>query len=131
MILSIPPIPDSDHLAVENALQEHGLRGLGPHVRVGGLLGDEDSTDLAQLGIDLVDLHLNGTLTDVEHLVGLLEELLLARLAISLQARKSNGLVIAEVHATHLGVEEATGTVRRHLEFATPGETRLELCTLA
>eukprot|EP00411_Alexandrium_monilatum_P066019 CAMPEP_0175592092 /NCGR_PEP_ID=MMETSP0096-20121207/53215_1 /TAXON_ID=311494 /ORGANISM="Alexandrium monilatum, Strain CCMP3105" /LENGTH=34 /DNA_ID= /DNA_START= /DNA_END= /DNA_ORIENTATION= len=33
----------SDHLTVEDALEEDGLGCLGAHVRIGGLLGDEDA----------------------------------------------------------------------------------------
>mmetsp|Transcript_26459 Transcript_26459/g.66990 ORF Transcript_26459/g.66990 Transcript_26459/m.66990 type:complete len:347 (-) Transcript_26459:27-1067(-) len=121
----------SDDLAVEDALHEDGLRGLGTHVRVRRLLRHEDTADLAQLRIDLVDLHLDGALADVEDLVGLLEELLLATLAIGLQSRQRHGLVVAGVHTTALGVQEAARAVGGHLELATPSEARLELRALA
>merc|ERR1719471_844466 len=117
----------SDDLAVEDALEEDGLRGLGAHVGVPGLLRDEDAPDLAELGVDLVDLHLDGALADVEDLVGLLEELLLALLAVGLERGQGHGLVVAGVHAAALGVEEAARAVGGHLELAPPREARLEL----
>ena len=45
--------PTSPHLAVENALQQHRLWLLGAHIRVAGLFGHENATDLAQLLVHL------------------------------------------------------------------------------
>merc|ERR1712039_313976 len=117
---------NSDNLPVEDALHEDRLGGLGTHVRVRGLLRHEDTADLTQLCVHLVHLHLDGPLANVEDLVGLLEELLLALLAVSLQGRQGHGLVVAGVHAAALGVEEATCAVRRHVELAAPGEVRFK-----
>eukprot|EP00972_Heterocapsa_arctica_P105062 15479915-Heterocapsa_arctica.AAC.1 len=58
----------SDDLAVEDALEQHGLRGLGAHVRVGRLLRHEDAANLAQILVHFVHLHLDGALADVEDL---------------------------------------------------------------
>mmetsp|Transcript_87026 Transcript_87026/g.188323 ORF Transcript_87026/g.188323 Transcript_87026/m.188323 type:complete len:355 (-) Transcript_87026:18-1082(-) len=121
----------SDDLAVEDALEEHRPRGLGAHVRVGRLLRHEDAADLAQGLVHLVHLHLDGALADVEDLVRLLEELLLATLAIGLQGRQGHGLIVTGVHTTALRVKEAARAVGRHVELAAPGEARLEGAALA
>merc|ERR1719471_1340389 len=121
----------SDNLAVEDTLEEDGLRRLGAHVRVPGLLRHEDAPDLAELRVDLVDLRLDGSLSDVEDLVGLLEELLLALLAVGLERGQRHGLVVARVHAPALGVQEAARAVGGHVELAAPGEARPEGAALA
>eukprot|EP00411_Alexandrium_monilatum_P035821 CAMPEP_0175348072 /NCGR_PEP_ID=MMETSP0095-20121207/9699_1 /TAXON_ID=311494 /ORGANISM="Alexandrium monilatum, Strain CCMP3105" /LENGTH=94 /DNA_ID=CAMNT_0016645569 /DNA_START=45 /DNA_END=326 /DNA_ORIENTATION=- len=53
------PCGRSDHLAIEDALEEDGFGSLCTHVRVRGLLRDEDATDLAEVRVDLVHLHLD------------------------------------------------------------------------
>mmetsp|Transcript_40549 Transcript_40549/g.95321 ORF Transcript_40549/g.95321 Transcript_40549/m.95321 type:complete len:220 (-) Transcript_40549:487-1146(-) len=117
----------SDHLAVEDALEEHGLGSLRAHVGVGGELGDEDAANLVQALVHLVDLHLDGALANVEDLVGLLEELILAFASIGLESCQGHSLVVAGVHTTALGVEEATCAVGWHLVLAAPSEAWLEL----
>merc|ERR1712183_870902 len=112
---------------VEDALQEDCLWLLGAHVCVGGLLRDEDATDLAQLLVHLVHLHLDSALADVEDLVRLLEELLLPFLAIGDAGSEADGLIVAGVHAAALRVQEATTTVGGHHVLATPLEALLEL----
>ena len=62
---------------------------------------------------------------------GLLEQLLLATLAIGLHGRQGNGLVVTEVHTSALRVKETTGSVGGDGELATPGEARLEGAALA
>merc|ERR1712151_164348 len=117
----------SHHLAIKDPLEEDGLGGLGSHVSVGGLLRYEDATDLAQVSVDLVHLHLDCALADVKDFVGLLEELLLALLAVCLQGRQRHRLIVASVHAAALGVKEASGTVGGNVKLASPREARLEL----
>merc|ERR1712087_329533 len=117
--------------SVEDALQEDGLWLLGAHVRVGGLLRDEDATDLAQLLVHLVHLHLDSTLADVEDLVRLLEELLLPFLAIGDAGSEADCLIVAGVHAAALRVQETTTTVRWHHVLTTPLEALLEFAALA
>mmetsp|Transcript_43655 Transcript_43655/g.135505 ORF Transcript_43655/g.135505 Transcript_43655/m.135505 type:complete len:319 (+) Transcript_43655:74-1030(+) len=125
------PCGRSDHLAVKDALEEDSLGSLRAHVRVRGLLRDKDTADLAEVRVDLVHLHLDGALADVEDLVGLLEELLLALLAVGLEGGQRHGLVVAGVHAAALGVQEGAGAVGGHLELAAPREARLELAAVA
>merc|ERR1712187_1105745 len=121
---------NSDHPSVEDPLPEYSLRLLGTHVCVGRLLGDEYATDLAVLLVHLVHLHLDGTLTDVEDFVCLLEELFLPLLAIGNAGREANCLVVASVHAAALRIQEAAATVRWHHVLATPLEAWLELVAL-
>ena len=59
-------------------------------------------------------------------LVGLLEEVLLTALAISLHGRQGHRLIVAQVHAAGLRVKETTSAVRGHAELTTPSEARLE-----
>merc|ERR1711920_1106325 len=112
----------SGNLAVEDALEKDSLGSFCAHVCVGGLLGNKDTTDLAEVGVDLVHFHLDGPLADVKDFVGLLEKLLLAFLAISLQRWKSHRLIVTQVHSAHLRVKETTSPVGRHLELTTPCE---------
>merc|ERR1711879_86548 len=126
---------DSCHLrldfAEEDALEQYGFRRLCSHVRVAGLLRHKHSSNLTELGIYLVNLHLYGAPTDVENFVRFLKELILPGLAVGLQRWESHCLVVTRVHAAAFGVQEAASAVRRHVELTTPSETRLELTTLA
>mmetsp|Transcript_105786 Transcript_105786/g.257002 ORF Transcript_105786/g.257002 Transcript_105786/m.257002 type:complete len:214 (-) Transcript_105786:29-670(-) len=120
----------SHNLAVEDALEQDGLRGLCSHVCVRRLFGDKDATDLAQLSVDLVDFHLDGALTNVEDLVCLFEELVLAAHTIGLQCGQRHGLIVAGVHPAAFWVEEGAAAVGGHLKLSAPGEARLELAAL-
>ena len=89
------------------------------------------SCDCGSTSPCLVDLHLDDALAEVEDLVGLLEELVLAALTIGLHGRQGHGLIVTQGHTSALRVKEATGSVGGDAELATPGEARLEGAALA
>mmetsp|Transcript_13416 Transcript_13416/g.35183 ORF Transcript_13416/g.35183 Transcript_13416/m.35183 type:complete len:347 (+) Transcript_13416:201-1241(+) len=109
--------------AEELALEQHLLGHLGAKVGVRRLLVDEHATKLAQLRVDGGDLQLERARTDVELLVVLGEERLVAA---RLQRRERDGLIVAGGGAAALGVEEEAGAVRRHDELARELEARVD-----
>ena len=116
--------------SVEDALGEDLLGDLGSHIGVTELSSNEDAADLGLLRLDLVDLHLDAALGNVEGLVVLLEKLFISLLA-GLKTGKSNGHVVTGGSTTALGVKEEAGTVGGGVEVTTHLEARLEGGTVA
>mmetsp|Transcript_14218 Transcript_14218/g.30864 ORF Transcript_14218/g.30864 Transcript_14218/m.30864 type:complete len:184 (+) Transcript_14218:341-892(+) len=116
--------------SVEDSLGKDLLGDLGTHVGIAELGGNEDAADLGLLGVDLVDLHLDAALGDVEGLVVLAEEGGVAFLA-GLEAGEGDGHVVTGGTAAALGIKEETGTVRGGVEIAAHLEARLEGRTVA
>ena len=67
------------------------LGGLGAHVRVGQLLRHKHAGELAGGAVHLVHGELDGALSHLVNLVGLLEQLLLALRAVGLKANQGTG----------------------------------------
>mmetsp|Transcript_1498 Transcript_1498/g.3222 ORF Transcript_1498/g.3222 Transcript_1498/m.3222 type:complete len:341 (+) Transcript_1498:146-1168(+) len=104
--------------AEDDALKEHLLGLLGAHVSVRELLRHKHTRELPGVGVSLVNSHLDGPIRDLEHLVGLGKELILALATVSLQTGKSNRHVVAGGATTPLGVKEETRAVRGSAEHA-------------
>jgi len=113
------------HTGVEDSLGEDLLGNLGSHIGISKLGGNEDTSNFALIGVNLVYLHLNTSLCDLENLVVLLEELIITLLS-RLKTWKSNSHIVTGGSTTSLGVKEKTSTVRRNIEVSSHLETRLE-----
>mmetsp|Transcript_17010 Transcript_17010/g.23353 ORF Transcript_17010/g.23353 Transcript_17010/m.23353 type:complete len:344 (-) Transcript_17010:46-1077(-) len=113
------------HPGVEDSLGKDLLWYLGSHISVTKLGGNEDTSDITLLSIDLVYFHLDTSLGNLENLVVLLEEFFISLLS-RLKTGKSNGHIVTGGSTTSLGVKEKTGTVRRNIEVSSHLETRLE-----
>mmetsp|Transcript_46785 Transcript_46785/g.70681 ORF Transcript_46785/g.70681 Transcript_46785/m.70681 type:complete len:303 (-) Transcript_46785:364-1272(-) len=113
------------HTGVEDSLGEDLLGNLGSHIGISKLGGNEDTSNFALIGVNLVYLHLNTSLCDLENLVVLLEELIVTLLS-RLKTWKSNSHIVTGGSTTSLGVKEKTSTVRRNIEVSSHLETRLE-----
>mmetsp|Transcript_5647 Transcript_5647/g.8417 ORF Transcript_5647/g.8417 Transcript_5647/m.8417 type:complete len:330 (-) Transcript_5647:67-1056(-) len=113
------------HTGVEDSLGEDLLGNLGSHIGISKLGGNKDTSNFALIGVNLVYLHLNTSLCDLENLVVLLEELIITLLS-RLKTWKSNSHIVTGGSTTSLGVKEKTSTVRRNIEVSSHLETRLE-----
>ena len=118
------------NLGVEDSLGENLLGDLGSHVGIRKLGGNEDSSNLLFLNIDLVDFHLNTALGDIEDLVVLAEEFIITFLS-RLKTRESNRHVVSGGTSASLRIEEKTGSVGRGVEVTSHLETRLEGSSVA
>ena len=118
------------HLGVEDSLGEDLLGDLGTHISISRLRGNEDTSNFALLGVDLVHLHFDSSLSDIEGLVVLLEELSITLLS-RLKTRKGNGHVVTGGSTASLGVKEKTSAVGRNGEVASHLEARLEGSSVA
>ena len=117
-------------MAVERALGEDVLRLLATHIGITRLVGDENTTELALLTVNLSNGELNSALKNIEFLVVLVEELLVTLNAV-LEGGKSDGEVIAGGGAAALGVKEKASAVRRNGGLATHLESGLDGGTVA
>mmetsp|Transcript_19449 Transcript_19449/g.21871 ORF Transcript_19449/g.21871 Transcript_19449/m.21871 type:complete len:314 (+) Transcript_19449:123-1064(+) len=113
------------NLGVKDSLGKNLLGYLGSHIGITELGGNKDTSDFGFIGIDLVDFHLDTSLSDIESLVVLLEEFGITFLS-GLKTGKSDSHIVTGGSTTSLGVQEKTGTVRRCVEVTSHLETGLE-----
>mmetsp|Transcript_20385 Transcript_20385/g.26348 ORF Transcript_20385/g.26348 Transcript_20385/m.26348 type:complete len:321 (-) Transcript_20385:63-1025(-) len=112
-------------LGVENTLGKNLLWNLGSHISISQLSGNVYTSNLLFFGVNLVDLHLDTSLSDIESLVILVEELIVTLLS-RLKTRKSNSHIVTSGSTTSLGVKEESSTVRRSGGSSSHLESRLE-----
>mmetsp|Transcript_8676 Transcript_8676/g.12750 ORF Transcript_8676/g.12750 Transcript_8676/m.12750 type:complete len:343 (+) Transcript_8676:104-1132(+) len=118
-------IEDLLNLCEKDSLGEYLLGGLGSHIGISKLGCNEDTSNLGLLGVNLVDLHLDTSLSYIEDLVVLSKKLGISLLS-GLKTGKGNSHIISGGSSTSLGVKEESSTVRRSVEVTSHLEARLE-----
>lgn len=86
------------------------LGGLGSHISISELGGDEDTTNLSFVLVDLVDFEFNVTGSDIESLVIFLEEFFITFYGV-LETGEGDSHIVTSDSTSALGVKEETSTV--------------------